>query len=161
MRRILNWAGAGLIAVVGIGGGWASLYFLISPFFHFSEPAFAERLVPENEAIVMDRDVDHRLTAALEQRFPPGTKESQLKIILYLQGFRSVLPLPVSCDIPVPNDRSAICDDEDVNQTLKYIWHTGIKCRHAISVRWTANSQAELRTVNGYYRGGGCLPIGR
>ena len=162
MKRVLDWAGAGLVAIVGMGLGLTSL-FLIRPYFHSSEPAFAEGLVPNNQAIIIDRDVDDRLTAALKQKFPPGTKESWLKMILYLQGFRSVPPISLNCDpgdYLLPYDKSAICD-EHVDATLKYIWYTDVKCRHGISVRWATNGQAQVEALSGYYRGGGCLRVGR
>ena len=154
MRKILNWAGTGLVAVIGIGVGWASLLFLISPMFHSSEPGFAQGLIPYGSGL--DLEVDRRLTAALEQKFPAGTKEIQLKTILYLQGFRSVLPLLAICEprelLPF-SERSALCDDW-LNNTLKYSWDTDIGCRPAITVKWTTNRQAEVTTVNGYYQGG-------
>jgi hypothetical protein len=95
---------------------------------------------------------DHRkFIAILEQKFPVGTNEAQLKSTLLSQGFKPATAR--NCE-PESNVYHR-CPPHDQRKGLSYAWNS-FPCGQFIEVWWTAGDSGDINWISGNHFGG-CL----
>ncbi len=113
-------------------------------------------------------NVGRKFTALLEQQFPAGTLESQLRSKLMAEGFKSPPPSSRSeCQRPIqiePIGTVSITCSYQAN-ILRYDWGVGVICGASLTVMWSTEDGVDLtgvprrpriaRVVGKYY--GACL----
>jgi hypothetical protein len=102
-------------------------------------------------------DDDRKFTAILEQKFPIGTNEAQLKSTLLGQGFKATPPrdcLPPGQPAPIGKAIHR-CPSHDQSKELRYKW-SRLHCGQFVTIWWKANDNGEITQINGIHFGG-CL----
>jgi len=110
-------------------------------------------------------NVSRKFTALLEQQFPAGTLESQLRSKLMAKGFKSPPPsFGNECQRPIqiePIGTVSLTCSYPAN-VLRYGWGVGLICGASLSVMWSTEDRVDLtgvhlppriaRVVGEYYR---------
>ena len=110
-------------------------------------------------------NVSRKFTALLEQQFPAGTLESQLRSKLMAEGFKSPPPsFGHECQRPIqiePIGTVSVTCSYPVN-VLRYDWGVGFICGASLSVMWSSEDGVDLtgvprrprvaRVIGEYYR---------
>ena len=96
-------------------------------------------------------NVSRKFTALLEQQFPAGTLESQLRSKLASEGFRSPPPsFRNECQRPIqiePIGTVSITCSYPAN-VLRYDWGVGFICRASLHVMWSTEDRVDLTGVH-------------
>jgi hypothetical protein len=95
-----------------------------------------------------------QLTRIFGRKFPPGSKESALRMTLLSQGFKSP-PAPseqcVPAGRPTPVNRVFYrCPTYDPSKTLEYQWNN-FPCGETILVLWSAGENGAITQIKGEY----------
>ncbi len=170
MKRIGKWA---LTAFALLAGAFAVLFVVKPDTLLVAAILLAMLLNPGPPAIAQGQitgaDWNHweeggrKLTAVLEQRFPDGTPESDLKSVLLKQGFRPIPPprpdcLPPGQQAPVGvvfTNCPTADQKEKLKRTLEYRWSSGV-CNEFVQIWWSVGDRQAITRVQGSYYGA-CL----
>jgi hypothetical protein len=107
---------------------------------------------------------NREFTAAVQQRFALGTLESDLKEILFREGFSLDEKSPATClrpgQYPRVGELSVNCPDWDPHwnprNRLSYWWARNAACSDEIVVLWSTDNQGAITYIEGRFDGG-CL----
>jgi hypothetical protein len=165
MKRIGKWV---LIAFALVVGALAVLFFVKPETFVVAAIILAMLLNPGPPPIAEGQitssdwrkstEINHKLTAVLERRFPNGTSETDLESVLTKQGFRPVPPPPADCwppgkiePIGVLHYTCLTADQEaKLKRTLKYSWGDGV-CGEDVWISWSVDGDRAITSVEGRY----------
>ncbi len=167
MKRFAIWALAALaLLAVTLSGLFVfsptarlGIAIVIGGIFDTGPPTIAKGVITKEDWPRFEA-ASKKLTEVLHSKFPVGSREDVLKLILAAQGFRPMDPVPSNCVPPgqeVPIGvvyRRCLTPEQEERRkrTLVYEWGGGV-CMKSISVIWSSDEHGALTHVEGGYYG--------